>query len=61
MFTAEGIIIENVPEAAFAADQHALYEIPMDLGVVIKSTKLLDFKPILTKELAKQGIEVHDD
>jgi hypothetical protein len=33
----------------------------MDLGVVIKSTKLLDFKPILTKELAKQGIEVHDD
>jgi hypothetical protein len=33
----------------------------MDLGIAIKSTKLLDFKPILKEKLAKQGVEVQDD
>jgi hypothetical protein len=33
----------------------------MDIGIAIKSTKLLDFRPILKRELAKLNIEVQDD
>lgn len=60
MFTAEGIV-ENIPDSTFTANQRDSSEIPMDLGTAIKSTKLLDFKPILKAQLAKQGIQVHDD
>ncbi|MGC1933268.1 MAG: serine protease [Candidatus Nitrosopolaris sp.] len=62
MFTAEGIIIENEPQTeAFVTGQLAMSRIPMDIGIAIKSTKLLDFKPILKEECAKLGIEIQDD
>jgi hypothetical protein len=65
MFTTKGMIIEDDPakrtESVFVAGQHALSRVPMDLGVTIKSTKLIDFEPILKKECVKQGIELPDD
>jgi hypothetical protein len=63
MFTVKGIVNESEPEtkSVIVSGQVALSKIPMDLGIAIKSTKLLDFKPILKRELAKLGIEVQDD
>lgn len=43
------------------AGQLAMSRIPMDIGIAIKSTKLLDFKPILKEECSKLGIEIQDD
>jgi hypothetical protein len=65
MITAEGIIIEDDPneqeDHVCIAGQRALYEVPVDLGVAIKSSKLKDFEPILRDICARRGIELLDD